>query len=400
MGWKKELWPEWEIESEIGAGSCGVVYKIKRQDIGGTYYSALKVISIPTSREETESLRNANMSDDQIAAYYQRFANDLSKEFSVMEKLKGNTNIVSYEDHKIIPHKEDFGWDILIRMELLMPLNEFIQNNEIEESDVIRIGLDICNALKLCECENIIHRDIKPGNVFVTSHGNYKLGDFSIALTSSYTTTGNSPKGTYNFMAPEVYAGRRYDHTIDIYSLGLILYRLLNRGRMPFLPLPPETISYEMVEEANYKRLYGAPLPRPVDASPSIAGVILKACSFHAEKRFQTAEEFQKALESCAASQHGEKKYNATRQVSKYIKNLVSNICGSDNEETVTEIFSYSDNRVRTQNADILKQVQEKTEPVLKAQKKPEAAEPTKKKAESAEPKKSMDDFFLAGGDL
>lgn len=385
MGWKKELWPEWEIESEIGAGSCGVVYKIRRQDIGGTYYSALKVISIPASNDEADSLRDSNMSDAQIAEYYRRLVNELSKEFSVMEKLKGNTNIVSYEDHKIIPRKDGYGCDILIRMELLTPLTVFIQNRQFKEAGVVRLGLDICNALKLCECENIIHRDIKPGNIFVTSHGNYKLGDFSIALTNNYNTTGNSPKGTYNFMAPEVYFGRKYDHTIDIYSLGLILYKLLNRGRMPFLPLPPYTISHEMVEKANYKRLCGAPLPHPADASQVMTRVIQKACAFNPENRFRSAEEFQRALESCIPvpkntavqqSKENERK-NVSQQVSKYVKNIVSNICGEDEGETMTNIYSYSDNRVH--KSEILNEP-ENTEPDV--------------------PKKSMEDFFLAGGDL
>ena len=80
MGWKRELWPEWEIESVIGSGAYGDVYKIRRQDIGGVYYAALKVISIPRDEDEINQLRNANMSDEQIAQYYRRFVNDLSRE--------------------------------------------------------------------------------------------------------------------------------------------------------------------------------------------------------------------------------------------------------------------------------------------------------------------------------
>ena len=94
MRWKKDLWPEWEIERNIGSGAYGVVYRIKRQDIGGTYYSALKVISIPQSNSEIDRLRNASMSDDQIKKYFSDIVGEISKEVALMERFKGFTNIV------------------------------------------------------------------------------------------------------------------------------------------------------------------------------------------------------------------------------------------------------------------------------------------------------------------
>ncbi|MCI7098825.1 MAG: hypothetical protein MR966_07980 [Lachnospiraceae bacterium] len=63
-----------------------------------------------------------------------------------MERLKGNTNIVSYEDHKIIPHDDGIGWDILIRMELLTPLSQYLRKYGCNEKMVVRLGIDICNA--------------------------------------------------------------------------------------------------------------------------------------------------------------------------------------------------------------------------------------------------------------
>ncbi len=320
MSWKNELWPEWKVESEIGAGAFGKVYKIKRQDIGGTYYAALKVISVPGSDDEINTLRSANMKEEQITEYYHRFARELSGEFSMMERLKGNTNIVSYEDHKIVPRKSGIGWDVLIRMELLTPLLQHLDQHGCNEQDVIRLGIDICNALILCERENILHRDIKPGNIFVSNYGDYKLGDFSIALTVSRSRMDYSPRGTYLYMAPEVYLGKRYDHTIDIYSLGLILYRLMNNGRAPFLPAPPAVLTPEMIEDANKQRLQGVPFPKPADASAGMAAIILKACAYDPEDRYSSAREFQKALERCAAMQGP---LNVHKQVTRYIRKAV-----------------------------------------------------------------------------
>lgn len=374
MSWEKELWPEWKVESEIGAGAFGKVYKIKRQDIGGTYYAALKVISVPRSYDEINALRNANMDERQITEYYHRFANELSREFSVMEKLKGNTNIVSYEDHKIVPHTDGIGWDVLIRMELLTPLPQHLNQKGCDERDVIQIGIDICNALILCERENIIHRDIKPGNIFISNYGDYKLGDFSIALTASRSRMEFSPQGTYLYMAPEVHLGKRYDLTIDIYSLGLILYRLLNNGRAPFLPAPPEPLTPEIIENSNKRRLQGEIMPKPVNASMTMASIILRACSFEPGSRYQSAREFQKALERCLSMQGP---LNVSKQVAKYVKKAVIAIQELDSE--TPDLFQNKDPLVHTSKpSENSVQVVNKAVPI----------------------KPSMDDFFTAAGDL
>ena len=373
MTWKKELWPEWQIEGEIGAGAFGKVYKIKRQDIGGTYYAALKVISVPKSHDELDILRGANMDDRQITEYYIRFADDLSREFSLMERLKGHSNIVSYEDHKIVPHPDGIGWDVLIRMELLTPLLRHLDQRGCGEQDVIKIGMDICDALIRCEQEGIIHRDIKPGNIFMSNHGDYKLGDFGIALTAAKARMERAAHGTFAYMAPEMYHGKRYDLTIDVYSLGLILYRLMNHGRAPFLPPPPSAIDSELVEEANNRRLRGEALPKPEQASSALAGVILKACAYHRNDRYQTAGEFKSALEKCLS---GGRSLSFPRQVVQYVKKVVSVF--HEMEDGTPDIFQYDTER--------------KYDPGAAARRDfPETDGPEKEK---------MTRFFTAAGDL
>ena len=88
------------------------------------------------------------------------------------------------------------------------------------------MGVDICKALELYQKYNIIHRDIKPENIFVSDNGDFKLGDFGIARTIEKTMSDLSKKGTYNYMAPEVYQGGEYGFSVDLYSLGIVLYRI------------------------------------------------------------------------------------------------------------------------------------------------------------------------------
>ena len=94
----------------------------------------------------------------------------------------------------------------------------------------------MCNALELCEKRGIIHRDIKPDNIFINDNGDYKLGDFGVARQLEKSSTFMSRRGNQAYMAPEVYKGEWYGEKADIYSLGLVLYRLLNNSRIPFMP--------------------------------------------------------------------------------------------------------------------------------------------------------------------
>ena len=292
------VWPEWKRVRCINSGSFGVVYEAVRTDHGVESRAAIKVISIPQNDAELESLRSAGLSADATKTYLQEVVNDFANEIRLMESFKGFQNIVSVEDYKVVERNDRVGWDIYIRMELLTPLNTYISDKTLSEREVIEFGCDICSALERCAQRNVIHRDIKPDNIFINEFGDYKLGDFGIARKLENVTSGLSQKGTYNYMAPEVEKGRSYDATVDIYSLGIVLYWLLNKRRLPFVNTEKRLLSPRDLVTANRRRLDGEPLPAPCNASPAMAEVILKACDHDPRKRFATAAEMKKALKS------------------------------------------------------------------------------------------------------
>ena len=180
-----------------------------------------------------------------------------------MMQLRGHSNIVSCEDFVVIPRTGEIGYDILIRMELLTPLTARIRQG-MTTADVARLGVGICRALELCHGKNIIHRDVKPDNIFVSETGDYKLGDFGVARQMSNATRGLSKQGTPLYMAPEVYLGKPYDATADLYSLGLVLHYLLNGRMMPFAPMTGRMLTHEQRDEAFQRRISGEELPLPV----------------------------------------------------------------------------------------------------------------------------------------
>ena len=280
------FWDSWYVTGELGEGGFGKVYKIERTEFGNVYTAALKHIHVPQVKSEIKSVMADGMDRASVEEYFESTVKDIVGEFVLMSKLKGNSNIVSYEDHKVIKAKDTIGWDIFIRMELLTNLLDHIREKEISRKDVIKLGIDMCKALELCQKYNIIHRDIKPENIFISDSGEYKLGDFGIARQAEKTMAGLSKKGTFTYIAPEIYKGEAYGSSVDVYSLGLVMYRLLNNNRMPFMPPYPKPITYSDREKAMVKRIGGQAFPEPINAGGRLAEIILKACSYEPKERY------------------------------------------------------------------------------------------------------------------
>lgn len=292
------VWPEWEIIEKIGEGSFGKVYKARRTEQGKTFYSAIKVITIPSAQGELSSVRSETPDEKSVKEYFYSLVKDCIQEVSTMEYFRGNSHVVAVEDYKVVEYLDDIGWDIYIRMEYLTSFLDYCAGKALTEEEVIHLGIDLCRALEYCQKQNIIHRDIKPENIFVSRFGEFKLGDFGIARELDRSATGLSKKGTFSYMAPEMYKGEAYDNRVDIYSLGIVLYKLRNHNRIPFINLEKQLITYRDKENALTRRMSGEALPAPVDAGEDLAGVILKACAYDREERYRTAGEFREALEA------------------------------------------------------------------------------------------------------
>lgn len=288
------IWPGWNIARELGIGSYGKVYEIHRKNGEWTEKAAMKVIRIPSSPIELEQLRSEGITGESTKEYLARCVQDIQKEIGLMQHFMGCSNIVSYEDYMIRSQETGIGWDILIRMELLTPLSQVLAQRQLSEQEILRLGMDIAQALAICHSDGVIHRDVKPQNIFLNDLGNYKLGDFGISRAIPRTGDVLSFKGTVPYMAPETFAMRGTDARSDIYSLALVLYRCLNRGREPFLVSTGFTPRDQ--EYARMRRLRGEPLPPPERGSRELQRVLAKALDPDPDRRYQTAGAFRQAL--------------------------------------------------------------------------------------------------------
>ncbi len=290
------VWPGWETVRLIGRGSFGAVYEIQRDVFGHTEKAALKAVSIPQNDSDIEDLYDSGYDEASVTATFKSYLESIVAEYSLMREMNGSANVVNCDDFRIVQHDDNIGWDIYIKMELLIPLPKATDMHP-DDKQVIQIAKDMCRALILCRKYGIIHRDIKPQNIFVSKNGDYKLGDFGIAKTIE-KTSGGTKIGTYKYMAPEVYNNRPYNYTADLYSLGLVLYWLLNERRSPFMPLPPAPAVATQEESARTKRFSGTPIPAPAHGSEDLQRIVLKACTYDPKDRYPNADEMLRDLEA------------------------------------------------------------------------------------------------------
>ena len=293
----RQVWPEWELETLIGKGAYGQVYQARHEEFGIVSRAAVKIIPIPQDPAEREALLSEGMSGDETRAYYRNVVEDFTGEIRMLISLKGAPHVVSLEDYRVVEYPDETRWDILIRMELLTPFIRYASDHPLDEGEVIRLGTELCTALEICHGQNVIHRDIKPQNVFVDRFGSFKLGDFGIARKMEGMTGGLSQKGTYGYIAPEVSHSLRYDMRADVYSVGLVLYQQMNEGRLPFLMNAEQARNPRLRTEAMQRRLAGEEMPPPCAASDEFAAVIMKACRYAPGERYSSASEMKRDLQ-------------------------------------------------------------------------------------------------------
>ena len=295
--WVGEFWHDWSIVGKLGSGSYGSVFSIAKTSMGYTAKAAAKIILIP-HEHASQTGANATSQDSW------QLARRMHDEIRVMSELSGQRNIVIIQDSNIRKRDDADGYALGIRMELLESLPTRVQRlgSPFPVKEAVRVALDVCRALVICHDRKIMHRDVKPENVFWSeSLGEYKLGDFGIAkqLEASAQTWGvQTSIGTPQYEAPEIYLRQKYSYNVDVYSLGVMLFRLLNDDRAPFLPSNAKECTGDEMWAAEGRRIGGERFPDPMRGDKYLADVIRSATAGNPAHRFRSARAFYNALEA------------------------------------------------------------------------------------------------------
>ena len=275
----------WKIGKEIGRGAFATVYELRK----GNMLRALKVVTLLSDLEGTEEEIESQLANKMEAA---------SNEIEVNHRVSGHTNVVNYQEYEFVivwneEHTRKEGLLLYIMMERMEETlqQEIRKGTRFSEEQVIKMGKDIVTALKVCHEQRILHRDIKPANIFIADHDTYKLGDFGISKVLGDNTVAFTHTGTQAYVAPEQWNSLPYGKAADIYSVGLILYQLLNENHLPFAD---EGLTADSVG----RRLKGETFPEPLNGSKKLKAIVMTACSYKASDRYQNADEMLQDLEN------------------------------------------------------------------------------------------------------
>ena len=296
------VFKDWTVTSLLGQGASGTVYTVERRNAGYLEKAALKVMTFDKNSDEFSGI-----SDNEFEAYVRTVTQEVVKEVQLVSQLAVDcSNIRRYRDFQVQRCQGGSKVEVMILMDLLSPLKELFWKEDISERAIIRLGIDICSALICLEKNSFLHRDIKPDNIFIDDTGNYILGDFDAAVSQNNKDV--TLKGTINYMAPEVYFDGIYTPGADIYGIGMVLYRFLNGGALPFLN-GRKPVTARAREEAMSRRLSGE-IPVLEIENKILADCVIKAIQPDVDKRYSSAGDFKRDLEQA---------YNSSRNV-RYIQ--------------------------------------------------------------------------------
>jgi serine/threonine-protein kinase len=271
MSAQKVFGGRYEVIGRAGSGGMAEVYRARDELLGREV--ALKVLSERFSRDKAfverfrrEAQAAANLSHPNIVSLYD-YGSDDDTSFIVMEFIDGKalSDVISAEAP-------------------LMP------------ERAADIASEVAAALQRAHSAGLVHRDIKPGNIMITSSGQTKVTDFGIARAlrrdgeTTMTQTG-MVIGTAAYLSPEQAQGNAVDARSDVYSLGCVLYEMIT-GRPPFTGDTPLSIAYKHVRESvDRPSQHNPDVPRELDA------IVLKALAKNPENRYDSATEMQQDLQ-------------------------------------------------------------------------------------------------------
>jgi serine/threonine protein kinase len=260
----------YRVLEEIGRGAMGRVY-LAHDDVLERKV-ALKELAIPEylDDEEKEELRERFRLEAKAAARLTHphilTVHDIvvsgDRQYIVMEYLEGKT------------------------------LRDILGERTFSVEEVMSIAPMIGEALQKAHSQGIIHRDVKPDNIFILESGNVKVADFGIAkmLKVSDRTHTDVIMGTPNYIAPELVKGLPYDHRVDIFSLGVTLYEML-AGRRPFDAENDYAIIFKVASEE--------PIPLDElrdDLPPNLVHAVHRALEKIPDHRYPDLREFREDL--------------------------------------------------------------------------------------------------------
>ena len=253
----------WKVISPVSETSGYPTFKVLKTEFDGSKVPA--ILTYVNYEGENYSSDNVDLINEEAA-----FVKNVLK-------LRGVSN---YIDAVVENNPAKSSISLYLLTTDAEPITEsFLKNKQLTDAEVVDFGLQISEILEKLEQNNILHGNLKPENIFINKKGKFVLGGFT-----AFEGTAEDP----SFLAPEMEAGKQPDYTTDIYSLGLIMYTMVNGGKLPF----------ETKDRASSvrKRFSSTTVPAPSGGSEKLKSVIVIACQPKNKNRWKNAGNIKNAL--------------------------------------------------------------------------------------------------------
>lgn len=255
-------------------------YPATRRDTEQEYI--LKVISIPASSSKLDALLLTGALPDKKAAraYFKQLAKDLLQQAELLKELSRQEGFVSYLDCDMCPMEDGVGFYVCLLGTRKEALDGILHSDTLTHADILHMGLDLCAALAAARRAGMLYADLKPGNVFYDPEQGCRIGDVGFIALPSLNFTCLPDKYRSSYTAPELYDDFAVlNPTVDVFSLGMVLYQAYNGGVLPFAGAAP-----------------AGELPAPLYADYEMAQILAKACHADPNERWQDPSQLAQAL--------------------------------------------------------------------------------------------------------
>lgn len=242
----------------------------------------VKILSIPASQVQLDALllTGAYPSPSAALEYFKELADQVEKEAAALRNLSRVEGFLAFEGWQVVPMEDRLGYEVYLLSSYRHALESYVRRNNMTHLGAVNLGIDICTALSAARRAGWIYADLKPSNIYISGHREYRIGDLGLlelnglelaSLPGKYRSAYTPPEFADDLVSPNT--------TMDTYALGLILYQIFNNGQLPQVPHPAEDVP-----------------PPPVNADYEISEIILKACHPDPAQRWEDPVRMGQAL--------------------------------------------------------------------------------------------------------
>lgn len=243
----------------------------------------VKTITVPASQTQLDALLLTGAFPDSASAldYFREQAESISGEAELLQRLSKLEGFLAYNECTLsTPGDNQLGYQVNLVSPFRRSLERYVRTSPVTHLEVVNLGLDLCAALACARRAGYLYVDLKPSNIFISDEKEYKIGDLGFVALDALPFTSMPEKYLSPYTAPELRDPLEIiGGSADTYSVGMILYRLLNNGK---LPAP--------------NRDWSEPLNAPVNADQEIWEIIMKACAPDPSDRWENPTAMGQAL--------------------------------------------------------------------------------------------------------